>query len=120
VPGRDGGLRIFSYSDVLPTYVAVPAMVVLLGLTALGALYAGFAAARAARARSLATAAAWGAITGPTWAIVMTILTGLAGGLFHGDADGASVFGVFLLGGLVLGAAGGALAEGAGAAADPA
>jgi hypothetical protein len=33
----------------------------------------------------------------------------LAGGLFHGDADDASAFGVFLLGGAVLGAAGGAL-----------
>jgi hypothetical protein len=119
VPGRDGGLRIFSYDDVLPAYVLLPALVILLGLTALGALYAGFAAGRAARADSLATSAAWGAITGPTWAVVMAILTALAGGFFHGDADGASVFGVFLLGGLVLGAAGGALAEGSSAAAGP-
>ena len=40
----------------------------------------------------------------------MAILVVLAGGLFHGDADDASVFGIFLLGGAVLGAAGGALA----------
>jgi hypothetical protein len=40
----------------------------------------------------------------------MAILVLLAGGLFHGDADDASVFGVFLLGGAILGAAGGALA----------
>ena len=120
VPGRDGGLRIFSYGDVLPAYVVLPALVILLGTTALGALYAGFAAARAARPGSLGAAAAWGAITGPTWALTMSILTALAGGLFHGDADGGSVFGVLLLGGLVLGAAGGALAEGsASAAADP-
>ena len=40
----------------------------------------------------------------------MAVLGSLAGGLFHGDADDASVFGVFLLGGALLGAAGGALA----------
>ena len=40
----------------------------------------------------------------------MVVLVVLAGGLFHGDADDASVFGVFLLGGALLGAAGGALA----------
>ena len=40
----------------------------------------------------------------------MVALVVLAGGLFHGDADDASVFGVFLLGGALLGAAGGALA----------
>ena len=40
----------------------------------------------------------------------MAFLVMLAGGLFHGDADDASVFGVFLLGGALLGAAGGALA----------
>ena len=49
-------------------------------------------------------------MTGPAWAIAMSILTGLAGGLFHGDADGGSVFGLFLLVGAVLGAGGGVLA----------
>ena len=49
-------------------------------------------------------------ITGPAWAITMALLVILAGGLFHGDADDASVFGVFLLGGGLLGAGGGALA----------
>ena len=61
------------------------------------------------RRATLPIAAAWGAITGPAWAIAMTLLALLAGGLFHGDADDASVFGVFLLGGALLGAAGGAL-----------
>jgi hypothetical protein len=57
-----------------------------------------------------ALGAAWGAITGPAWAIAMSILISLAGGLFHGDADGGSVFGLFLLLGAVLGAGGGVLA----------
>jgi hypothetical protein len=109
VPGRSGGFRIFAYDDALPAYVVLPALVLLMGLVALGALYAGFAAARAVEPSSLGTGAAWGAITGPAWAIVMGLLVILAGGLFHGDADDPSVFGVFLLGGALLGAAGGAL-----------
>ena len=81
-----------------------------MGLVALGALYAGFAAARAVKAGSLQSAALWGALTGPAWAIAMAVLVILAGGLFHGDADDTSVFSVFLLGGALFGAAGGALA----------
>jgi zinc-ribbon domain len=110
VPGEDNGLRIFSYDGALPAYVLLPALVVLIGLVALAALYAGFAAARAARPGSAATAAAWGAIAGPTWAIAMALLDALAGGVFHGAGDGGSVFAVFLVGGAALGAAGGALA----------
>jgi hypothetical protein len=109
VPGNGGAFRIFSYDDSLPAYVLLPALVLLMGLVALGALYAGFAAARAVKAGTLGTGAAWGAITGPAWAIAMALLVILAGGIFHGDADDASVFGVFLLGGALLGAAGGAL-----------
>ena len=75
-----------------------------MGLVTLGALYAGFAAARTVKARSLGTGAAWGAVTGPAWAVTMAFLVILAGGLFHGDADDASVFGVFLIGGALLGA----------------
>ena len=104
VPGRGGAFRIFNYDDAIPAYVLLPALVFLMGLVALGALYAGFAAARTVKARSLGTGAAWGVITGPAWAITMALLVILAGGLFHGDADDASVFGVFLLGGGLLGA----------------
>jgi hypothetical protein len=109
VPGRDGGFRVFSYSDAMPAYVLLPALILLMGLLILAALYAGFAAARAAAATSTPIGAAWGAITGPVWAIAMSIAIALAGGLFHGDADGGSVFGLFLLFGALLGAAGGAL-----------
>ena len=110
VPGRDGGFRVFSYTDAMPAYVFLPALVLLIGLLILAALYAGFAAARAVGAATPPLGAAWGAMTGPAWAIAMSILTGLAGGLFHGDADGGSVFGLFLLLGAVLGAGGGVLA----------
>jgi hypothetical protein len=110
VPGRDGGLRIFSYTDAMPAYVFLPALVLLFGLLILAALYAGFAAARAVGAATPVLGAAWGAVTGPAWAIAMSILISLAGGLFHGDADGGSVFGLFLLLGALLGAGGGALA----------
>jgi len=110
LPGPDGAFRIFSYNDVLPAAVVAPSLIVLIALLSLGALYAGFAAARAVRAGALMRAAAWGAITGPTWALAMAVLGTLAGGLNHGDADDASVFGIFLLGGALLGAAGGALA----------
>jgi zinc-ribbon domain len=110
VPGGDGGLRIFSYSDAMPAYVLLPAIVALMALLIFGALYAGFAAARAVGAATVPMGAAWGAVTGPAWAIAMTILSALAGGLFHGDADGGSVFGLFLVLGALLGAGGGALA----------
>jgi hypothetical protein len=109
VPGRDGGLRIFSYSDAMPAYVLLPAIVVLMGMVILAMLYAGFAAARAVGASTPVLGATWGAIAGPAWAIAMSILVSLAGGLFHGDADGGSVFGVFLLFDALLGAGGGVL-----------
>jgi hypothetical protein len=110
VPGRGGTFRVFAYDDALPTAVFIPALILLIGLVSLGALYAGFAAARAVTAGSLQSAALWGALTGPAWAITMAFLVVLAGGLFHGDADDTSVFSVFLLGGAAFGAAGGALA----------
>ena len=37
VPGRDGGLRIFSYTDAMPAYVFLPALVLLIGLLILAA-----------------------------------------------------------------------------------
>ena len=93
IPGSNGAFRIFSYDDALPAYVFLPALVILLSLNALGALYAGFAAARALGADTPAIAAAWGAITGPAWAVTMAIAVLLAGGLFHGDAGDGSVLG---------------------------
>lgn len=109
IPGSEGAFRIFSYDDELPTYVFLPAVVLLLGLMVLAALYAGFAAACAAGAVLPGPAAAWGAVTGPAWALAMAVALVLAGGLYHGDAGDGSAFGIFLIGGALLGAAGGAL-----------
>lgn len=120
VPGSEGTFRIFAYEDVLPAYVFLPALVILLCLNALGALYGGFAAARAVGAVAPGPAAAWGAITGPVWAIAMAILVLLAGGLAHGDPGDGSVIGIFLLGGALLGAAGGALSASGQSASDAA
>jgi hypothetical protein len=114
VPGRGGTFRIFDYADTLPAYVFVPALILLMGLVLLGALYGGFAAARTVEARTHGTGAAWGALTGPAWAVSMALLVIMAGGIFHGDADDLSVFGLFLFGGAVLGAAGGAVSVSAG------
>jgi hypothetical protein len=89
-------------------------MLVLVGLVLVAALYAGFAAARAARATTTQHGALWGAAVGPTWAIAMAILNGLASKTedvpLFGRGSGGSVFGFVLLIGLVVGAAGGALA----------
>jgi hypothetical protein len=120
IPGDDGAFRIFSYDDALPAYIFLPALLLLMALNLFGALYAGFAAARAARAGELPMAAAWGALTGPVWAIAMGFLVLLAGGLFHGDAGDGSVFGIYLVGGALLGAAGGALSASGQAAPGPA
>jgi hypothetical protein len=109
IPDAGGAFRIFAYSDALPAYVFLPALVLLLCLVALGAVYAGFAAARAVNADQVPLAAAWGALTGPAWAVAMAVGLVAAGGLLHGDAGDGSAFGIFLLGGAVLGAAGGAL-----------
>lgn len=109
VPGSDGAFRIFSYPDRLPAAVFWPAVTLLLALMVAGAVAAGVAAARSAGAGTLQRSAAWGAITGPAWALTMAVALVLAGGLYHGDAGDGSAFGIFLVGGAVLGAAGGAL-----------
>ena len=80
MPGRNGTFRVFAYDDALPGYVLLPALLLLMGLITLAAVYAGFSAARAVDAGSLGTGAAWGAITGPAWAIALAILVVLAGG----------------------------------------
>jgi hypothetical protein len=109
IAGAAGGFRIFAYDGPLPAAVFVPALVVLFALVILGALLAGSAAARAVDADRPARGAAWGAITGPAWALAMAAAVVLAGGLLHGDAADGSVLGLFALGGASLGAVGGAL-----------
>lgn len=123
ITGSDGH-RIFAYRDALPAYLFVPAVILLIALPLLLALYAGFAVAgRVGATGAPLTAAAWGAVVGPVWAVTMAILDVLATkslevealgrseelALF-GSADGAGAFLFFLLVGGVLGALGGLLA----------
>ena len=111
VPGRDGGFRIFSYDDALPAYVLLPALVLLMGLVALGALYAGFAAARAAGAhahcrpapRGARSPARHGRSRWRSWSC-------WPAGCSTATPTTPRCSAIFLLGGAVLGAAGGALA----------
>jgi len=130
----DDGHRIFAYRDAVPAYLFVPGVIVLIALPLLLALYGGFVAAGAAGAAgasiSPGVAAAWGAVVGPVWAIVMTILDTLATKSIEfealgrseevaifGSADGGGVFLFFLLIGGVLGALGGMLAGSGGSSA---
>jgi hypothetical protein len=111
-PGED--FRLFAYRDAVPTYVFVPAMLVLIAIIVLAAVYAGFLVARRRRPPAPGQAAAWGALVGPIWAVVVGILSALASKKLFGDPQGDSVFATFLLGGALLGALGGVLAARAG------
>lgn len=115
----EDGFRLFDYSDAIAPYVFVPLLILLIGGAGLGALYSGFAVARRAGARGSGSAAAYGALTGPIWAIVVAIACAAHVKLL-GHPDGDSVFLVFLLGGAALGALGGLLAAGGAAPARPA
>ena len=106
----DGEFRLFDLSEDMEAYFFVPLLIVLIALPALLALYAGFATARKAGAKQPASAAAWGALVGPVWAMAMALLNGMHVQLV-GDPNGDSVFGLVLLGGAALGALGGLLAS---------
>lgn len=105
--------RMFDYRDNMSAYLFIPLLILLIAIPAMMALYAGFATARAVGAATPIMSAAWGAAVGPVWALVMVLMNALVKtnlSLF-GEASGDSVFGVFLLGGAVLGALGGFLAS---------
>ncbi|CAN5126836.1 hypothetical protein BH20ACT20_BH20ACT20_11960 [soil metagenome] len=62
------------------------------------------------------TAAAWGALVGPVWAVTMALLDALATKQVFGNPEGESVFVAFLPGGALLGGLSGFLAgQGTGA-----
>jgi hypothetical protein len=108
------GYRLFDYSEGVPALLFIPGMLLLIALPLIAMLYAGFAAARAAGATTALYGALWGAAVGPVWAVAMAILNALASKTedvpLFGRGSGGSVFGFVLLVGLVVGAAGGALA----------
>jgi hypothetical protein len=110
----DGGFRLFDYSGPIAAWIFVPLLILLIGTMALGALYAGFSVARRGGARNPGPAAAYGALTGPIWAVVAVIACAAHVKLL-GHPDGDSVFVTFLLGGAALGALGGLLSAGASA-----
>lgn len=106
-----GSFRIFDYADGLPA-VEFVVLLLLMPACALVAAYAGYSVARAARAARPEHGAAWGALTGPVWAVTMVVLNALVQKQFGSKAVGDQVFAVYLFGGAVLGALGGLLAVG--------
>ena len=95
-----------NYADAMPGYVLWPALVILMGSSRRRALR-GFAAARAVKAARSAPRR-WGAVTGPAWAVTMAFLVDPRRGPVPRRRGRRSVFGVFLIGGALLGAGGGA------------
>lgn len=104
-----GHYRVFGLSHAMPAYTFVPLLIFLLGAALLLALSAGFALASSRAPATPLVAAAWGCLVGPIWALALVILNALIAKDFFGRANGDSVFGTFLLGGLVAGALGGLL-----------
>lgn len=104
-----GQYRVFGLSKAMPAYTFIPLLIFLIGVPLLLALNAGFAVARLRRPRTQWIGAAWGCLVGPIWAIGLVIVNALVAKYVFGRAVGDSVFGSFLLGGLVVGAIGGLL-----------
>ena len=110
-----GSYRSFAYADAAPVWGWLPLVVggtlVVLALM----LFGGFTAARAAHDPRPALGAAWGALVGPVWALLIVVLDPLTSSSYPrlsalGALDGANAFAVFLLLGTVVGACGGLLA----------
>jgi len=102
--------RLFAYRDGVSVVVFLLMLVVLIAMPLAAALYAGFLVARERAAGSPVAGAAWGALVGPVWAIVLAIVNGLLQDTLFGHAQGESVFGLVLVFGALIGAAGGFLA----------
>jgi hypothetical protein len=104
-----GEYRLFGFNEALPAFEFIPLLIWLIGVPLLLALNAGFAITRVRGATAPLVGAAWGALVGPIWAIAMVLINALVAKDFFGRANGDSVFGMFLIGGLVVGAIGGLL-----------
>ena len=107
--------RLFAYRDGMSAIVFLLMLVVLIGVPVASALFAGFAVAREREAATPVLGAAWGALVGPVWAIVLAIVNSLLQDTLFGHAQGESVFGIVLVLGALIGALGGFLAARAGA-----
>ena len=106
-----GAYRLFGFSHAMPIYTFAPLLLFMLGGILLLALSAGVSVARSQQPRSAFAAAAWGCLVGPVWAIALAVLNALVATFIFGRADGSSVFGAFLLGGLAIGALGGVVSR---------
>jgi hypothetical protein len=102
-----GSYRLFGFAHAMPTYTFAPLLIFMLVSALLLALSAGFSTAQSQQPSTPLMAAAWGCLVGPIWALAIVIVNALVAKYFFGRADGGSVFGTFLLGGLVVGAVGG-------------
>jgi hypothetical protein len=105
--GPTGDYRLFAFSRAMPIYTFAPLLIFLLASALLLAFSAGSAVAQSRHPDTPWIAAAWGSLVGPTWALAMVVLNAFVSNDFFGRANGGSVFGVFLLGGLSVGALGG-------------
>lgn len=109
--GSSPSYNLFSFKDLLgPAFL--PFAVALIGLSGLAALYAGFLTASRASANSRGTRAAWGAMVGPVWAVLMVALNALSENVYYGTVLGESILISALIGGAGLGALGGLLTSG--------
>ncbi len=104
-----GDYRLFGFNSAMPAYTFIPLLIFLIGVLLLLALYAGFAVARVRRATIAWQAGLWGCLVGPIWALALVIVNALIAKDFYGRAVGDSLFGSFLLGGLIVGGVGGLL-----------
>jgi hypothetical protein len=112
VLGTGESFRLFDYRDGMPAIVFLLLLVVLVALPLATALYAGFLVARERAAATPALGAAWGAIVGPVWAIVVSFVNSVLQNTLYGHAQGESLFGILLVLGALVGALGGFLAAG--------
>jgi hypothetical protein len=102
--------RLFAYRDGVSAVVFLLMLVLLIGIPLAAALYAGFLVARERDVTVPLLGAAWGALVGPVWAIVLALVNALLQDTLYGHAQGESVFGIVLVFGALIGAAGGFLA----------
>jgi hypothetical protein len=107
---KSGNYRLFGFSRAMPIYTFAPLLIFMLGGALLLALSAGFAVTQSQQPATPRMAAAWGSLVGPIWAVTMVIVNALVTKYPFGRAIGSSVFGWFLIGGLIMGAVGGLVA----------
>lgn len=107
-----GEYRVFGFSKALPLYSFAALVILLFAVMLALALYAGFAVARLRRPETQWLGGAWGALVGPIWALALVIANAFITKRLFGQANADSVFGGFLVAGIVVGAIGGFLSTG--------